>query len=140
MKRKVMAILLVLAMVSGLAACSKAPSGGESSTPAPQTTAQAVEETEKESTEETAAPEAQQEAPAQGTFKPLTKEELEAIKPAKFGRKAITYISPYSAGGAADLVGRKLAAIAGEKYGVDVVVERVSGSGRRGHAFPRRTG
>ena len=129
MKRKVMAILLVLAMVSGLAACSKVPSGGEASTqaPAPQTTAQAVEETEMESAEETAAPEAQQEAPAQGTFKPLTKEELEAIKPAKFGRKAITYIAPYSAGGAADLVGRKLAAIAGEKYGVDVVVENVVG-------------
>ena len=40
----------------------------------------------------------------------LTKEELESIRPANFGNKAISYIAPYSAGGAADLVGRKLAA------------------------------
>ena len=57
----------------------------------------------------------------------LTKEELESIRPANFGNKAISYIAPYSAGGAADLVGRKLAAIAGEKYGVNVVVENVVG-------------
>ncbi len=63
----------------------------------------------------------------------LTKEELQALKPAGFGNKAITYVAPYSAGGAADLVGRKLAAIAGERYGVDVVVENiVGGSGTVG--------
>jgi len=57
----------------------------------------------------------------------LTKEELTALKPSSFSNKAITYVAPYSAGGAADMVGRKLAAIAGERYGVDIVVENVVG-------------
>ncbi|GEM_PF-221248 len=61
-----------------------------------------------------------------GTFA-LTKEQLQKIQPSGFPKKPITYISPYTAGGASDLVARALAKAAKDIYGVDMVVENVEG-------------
>lgn len=124
MNRKMIAMLTICAVVCATTACSA--SKGGSSAPA-ESAAPAVSAESAAPAEETPAAQEQQKDQDGAGIKPLTKEELEAIKPAKFGKKAITYISPYSAGGASDLVGRKLAAIAGEKYGVNVVVENVVG-------------